>query len=69
MDPAASPLFDDPAEAIRLGTTPEAWPGLSVDDIEVVIFHSLLRYGSSGDMGMIDRLYHLYQRYRRAAAP
>ena len=69
MDPAASPLFDDPAEAIRLGTTPEAWPGLSVDDIEVVIFHSLLRYGSSGDMGMIDRLYDLYQRYRRAAAP
>lgn len=69
MDPAASPLFDNPAEAIRLGATPGEWSGLSVDDIEAVIFHSLLRYGSSGDMGMIDRLYDLYQLYRRAAAP
>lgn len=69
MDPAASPLFDNPAEAIRLGATPGEWSCLSVDDIEAVIFHSLLRYGSSGDMGMIDRLYDLYQLYRRAAAP
>ena len=69
MNPSASPLFNDPAEAIRLGATPGSWEGLSVDDIEAIIFHSLLRYGSSGDMGMIDALYELYQRYRRAAAP
>jgi hypothetical protein len=69
MNPSAYPLFNDPAEAIRLGATPGSWEGLSVDDLEAVIFHSLLRYGSSGNMGMIDSLYELYQRYRRAAAP
>ena len=67
MNSSSSRLFEQPTEAIRLGTDPAAWPGLTTEDIEAVLFHSMVRYGATGNMRMIDGLLGLYALYKTKA--